>query len=160
MTEPIATYRDANSRGQRRFELHPDCVVIRCLVPVLRRLVLKSESVVALNILRPDPIKVWLHDPLFRSAPLMLILSLPMIFFAVFVQLPNWLQAMTAVVGTLSLAGSLATFAKFGAKIEYVQFQSQAGLVLLDVGRSGPDKVQFDDFVERLVFQIDATQLK
>ena len=41
-------------------------------------------------------------------------------------------------------------------RIEYAQFRSRAGVVVLDVARSGPERHRFDGFVETLIWQIKA----
>ena len=37
---------------------------------------------------------------------------------------------------------------------EYVQFQNDVGVVILDVGRVGPQAAEFDDFVSILIDRI------
>jgi hypothetical protein len=43
-------------------------------------------------------------------------------------------------------------------KIEFIQFRSQAGVTILDVARSGPDRHNFDKFIDELVRQIQSTR--
>ena len=43
-------------------------------------------------------------------------------------------------------------------RVEYAQFRSKAGVVVLDVARSGPERQKFDGFVETLTRQIKAVK--
>src|SRR5262245_52717757 len=53
----------------------------------------------------------------------------------------------------LTLLGLLLGFAIF-RKIEFVQFQNEAGLMVLDIARAGPDASRLDDFVSAIVGRI------
>jgi len=59
-----------------------------------------------------------------------------------------WIQA-----GSLGAAG-LVTTVWFLRRIEYLRFESDAGVPVLDVARSGPDAAQFDAFLDRLTDRI------
>ena len=154
MANPIATYLEVTSRGKRSFELHLDRVVVR------GRLAFEFESTVRLGDLRPEPNKIWLRDRAVRVAPFFLVLSVMLLFLAAVVHLPDWLGTGMVASGIGSLVAAIALWTKFGSKIEYAQFPSHAGLILLDVGRSGSDRIQFDEFVESLIESIRAAQTK
>jgi hypothetical protein len=147
--EVIETYREVLFEGRRVFELRPDSV------HVVGRVFLQSdfELTVPLAQLRPDYQVLRERSRSFWNG-----LGI-MLFGAIGAELLvegfqfdrfGYVPVLLALAGLSGILLSLATV----RKTEYAVFTSDPGLPVLTVGRSGPDRDRFDQFVGLLVSQI------
>jgi hypothetical protein len=157
MFESIAQYYEVRPNGRRHFELFKDRLIVRSKTARV-----ESEITLMLANLRPEPNRLRVRPKEFGFGLMLLVISAGLAIVAV-------LTAGTAVNPRLwnavwfSVAGgaffvSLVIFAKTARKIEFIQFVSHHENVLLDVARSGPQRHEFDSFVETLIAQIRASQ--
>jgi len=147
--EPIATYFEQRFDGKRTFTLLPDVIV----VSGSQTLSSEFEFRIALDSLDPNYMKVRCRNRSFSSGLWML--SASMLVCTILVsgfQIP-WVSAATGMIACMGMAGLLLSLATC-RKVEFIQFRTQAGHTVLDLSRSGPQRDQFDGFVEALVKQI------
>jgi hypothetical protein len=149
LMKPIVTYNQATLSGKARFELFPDKIVIRGGVSgsydFEQTLDLKNISAEYIK-LRIRPTVAWIS--LFISI---------ITGFVCFVLIHDF-RLPDAIPGTLGIVSASALIVAIASmkKVEYASFCSNdSGSVLLNVARSGPEKDQFDGFVNALVKQID-----
>ncbi len=158
MKEPIAIYEEARFESRRRFELFPDRIRVTGAGPGIAR----SDALLQLSGLRSDPDRVWVRKAMFRYGWMILCVAA---FWAVLVILRDGPEALTqmswvmAMVGPTACLGLVLTL--FNARpVEFVRFPTDAGLVVLDVGRVGSQAVDFDSFVDALIAQIAETKTR
>ena len=157
MSESLASYNEVRWDGKRRFELHADRVSVSGKGGGST-----FETMVMLANLRPEPDKLWVRNRVFMLGIVMLLLS-----FVLFIgtvqslqqnrQTPGFPIMQPSLAVGLLIVG-LAICTQTSAKVEFARFQSNAGIVLLDVARAGPDRRKFQEFVELLVKQIRSNQ--
>jgi hypothetical protein len=157
MFEFIAQYDEVRPNGRRHFELFKDRVIVRS-----RTARVESEITVMLANLRPEPNRLRVRPKEFGFGVMLLYLSIGLAIVALLttgaVANPRlWSTVWFSVAGG-ALFVSLVIFAKTARKIEFLQFVSHQGNILLDVARSGPQRHEFDGFVETLIKQIRANQ--
>ena len=148
--EPIVTYSERRLDGRRQFSLFPNEVLIAGSSIYGAHF----ESRFALASIEPTVSRLWIRSGVFLfgatmvgvSALICLILASlpPVVSWAYW---PVWVIIATGVAGAVLLGFSFR-------KIEFASFRGQAGVIVLDVARSGPDRHRFDSFVAALVQQI------
>lgn len=147
--EPIATYFEQRFDGKRMFTLFPDAIEIRGSVALTS----KFELRIPLSSLDSNYTKLWHRNRNFNAGLGMIAASTLVCTILVNgFQIP-WVSAATGMTACMGMAGLLLSLATC-RKVEFVQFRTTAGLTVLDLSRSGPQRDQFDGFVEALVKQI------
>jgi hypothetical protein len=150
---PIATYREVTFTSKRRIELFAD----RIRVSGSLGWSLDMDGTIPLRSIEPRKMTLRVRHPLCANSLGWGIAGL--VTAIVLVSKFNFdpigeAASLAWCVAISCLIGSLYT----RKKIEYARFQSDAGAVMLDIGRSGPDKAQFDLFVELVMKQIHASR--
>jgi hypothetical protein len=157
MFEPVSQYDEVRLNGRRQFELFKDRVIVRARTPRI-----DSEITVMLANLRPEPNRL-------RVRPKEIVFGVGLLWVAIVLAIFAMLTTGAAVNPRLwttvwfSVAGgafltALVIIAKTARKIEFLQFVSHQGNALLDVARSGPQRHDFDAFVDALIARIRANQ--
>src|SRR4051812_38805746 len=147
--KPIFAYSQATLSGKARYELFHDKIVIRGGVSGFydfeRTLALKKISAEYIK-LRVRPTVAWI------SLCLSILTGLVCFVLIHDFMLPEAIPGTLGILSASALVVAIATM----KKVEYASFCSEdSGSVLLNVARSGPEKNQFDSFVNALVMQIE-----
>ena len=147
MDTPVATYAERRFDGRRLFELYPDRVAITGIASLGARF----ELNISLDALLPTADRLWARPSGFWSGIGMLIVFsiAPMGFASV---LSPWWKGLfwVSAVGGLLLA--LAT----SRRIEWAVFRNAAGTETLTIARSGPNRDNFQTFVDAVRAAIQA----
>jgi hypothetical protein len=146
---PIVTYSQATLTGKAKFELFPETIVIRGGVSGSY----DFEQTLALKKISKDYIRLRVRS---KVSWISLCISIFTGFACLVLVLDFTLpEALPGTLGILSASALIVAIATM-KKVEYASFCSEeSGSVLLNVARSGPEKNQFDSFVNALVIQID-----
>jgi hypothetical protein len=158
MLDSPSRYCEVGLEGKRLFELFEDRVIV-----TIRSKRREAEITTMLANLRPEPNRVLIRPEEFGYNLLMLLVS---VGFAIFGAIARGrVPAMTseAFFWVLIIAGSLFVYSlvilwKTPRKIEFVQFVSHDERPLLNVARAGPQRAEFDSFVQTLTDRIRANQ--
>ncbi|HEY4261353.1 MAG TPA: hypothetical protein VGM98_14395 [Schlesneria sp.] len=153
MNDVLATYNEVRVDGRRYFELYSDRIRVKG-----KAVRADFDATVYLADLRPDPNRVWIRHGYCVLGIIMLLLSL--VSFALMARSLSDQDYVTTCASTglaLGFVGSVIGFKTF-SKVEFSQFQSHGGIVILNVSKAGPDRLKFDDFVGLLAAQIRAAQ--
>jgi hypothetical protein len=152
---PIATYQESWVNVRRRFELFADRVRVTGVATGQG----KFDATIPLQGVRPEVARLWVHSALFYVAVaitgLAFVAFLVVALVADFVHggtLPPRAAAWTGGGIFVGLVLALATH----RQIELANFCSEAGLVVLQVGRAGKQAGEFDQFVAAIVERIKA----
>ena len=150
---PIATYREVRFDGKRQFDLFADTIRVRGAATM------QSDVDTTIPLKRIDPrlIKLHIRNKMFWGGLWMFMVGF--IGAAILVggfQLDPFGIA-PGLVGIIGVTGVILCCATF-RKCEFARFESDAGLPVLDIARSGPDKSTFDEFVGRVLQQIRSTR--
>ncbi len=157
MEEPLAKYEEARFELRRQFELFPD----RIRVTGKGLYIGRFDQTIPLHILHAPPGRLWVRGVLWRY-------GLRAWFFAAClttgVGVGGGSEAFTnpwvvGTIGALVWAGLMLTAANF-RPAEFARFQTDAGIIALDVGRVGPQAEEFDEFIDLLVSQIETARAK
>jgi hypothetical protein len=148
MEDSIATYEDVQFGLRRRFELYPDRIRVTGRGHSFGRF----DETVMLAILRPHPNRVWLRGKLFQYGRAALACAAGI---AALSGAAGGLEALTGpwgvwVIGPLAGAGLGLLLANV-RPMEFARFPTDAGVIALSVGRTGPRAQEFDEFVDRLI---------
>lgn len=147
--KPLSTYHEGRLEGNRHFELFDDSIVVR------GENYITNEFETRVSLLTLNPHFGWIKT---RSAGFwltvvvatgtMLLLSMPVMFL---LRDTDYLLlgAVLAAVATL-----LLTLGVFVPKIEFANFQNNQGIRILNIGRAGPDKARYEEFVKLVAEQI------
>jgi hypothetical protein len=147
----IATYREHIPGILRRtFTLYPEQVIVNSTFSLGN----KSEVPVTLADLRPQYAKSWLRTRHFRLAIFALVMCSPVIIVPFFSSPTPKLQILFFSVYAIAIFYLLASL----RRIEFASFRNHSGVILLDIGRVGPDSNQYEEFVSLLVQRIQSSQ--
>jgi hypothetical protein len=157
MFDSLARYHEVRPNGRRQFELFKDRVIVQS-----RSARVDSEITVILADLRPEPNRLLVRPKEFGMGLLMLLVSVALALIGVVASGPapgrigNGLPWFACAGGFFVVA--LVIFSKTLRKIAFIQFVSHTGHPLLDVARAGPQRDEFDSFVQTLIDRIRANQ--
>ncbi len=141
--EPIATYREERFDGKRFFELFADRVRIRGKV----QLQSDFDTVIPLSTLHPTPSRIRIRNKGFWHGIWMLLGAIMLDTFLITpLRVPPENFAIM-LVGAFGFAG-FVTALLAARKIEFIFFNSTAGIPILDFARKGPDAAKLDAFAE------------
>jgi hypothetical protein len=156
MKEPLAQYYEVRPSGRRYFDLFADRVIVKA-----RSANADSEITIRMSDLRPEPNLVRVRPKEFGLGLGLMLISLGCGIISVPFGFAERLDRATflwpASAGAFLLVSLVIMFKTF-KKIEFTQFVSHHGRPLLDVARSGPQRGDYDAFVETLISQIRAHQ--
>lgn len=155
MEEPLTTYRDARLEYRRRFELYPDRVRVAGWGIWAGRF----EGELPLTILLPNPTRQWTRGYFLRYGLTALFITACWSAAATAANGPEvflrpW---VVGVLGLLGWAGVMLTLASI-RRVEHAYFLGEAGVIALDVSRSGREAADFDEFVDTLIEHIRAAR--
>jgi hypothetical protein len=151
--ETIATYDEVRFDGRRTFTLLPDRILIR------GRQTLQSEfeTGIPLTTLDPNPDKLWVRHRSFIAGMVLAVVGFmgcTILVSGFHMSFTEFAPGMLAGVGASGVMLMLATY----RKVEFIRFKNDAGIVLLDVARSGKNAAEFDSFVDAIIRQIRFTR--
>jgi len=149
MTQPIATYREHRFDGKRIFELFDD----RIRIAGSTQFSSEFDFAVQLRVLNPEPMRLWFRNKSFWAGIWMLlgsVIGCTVLLSAMQASYASAAFVLVAVLGVSGFALMLAT----ARKVEFVAFQNDAGMRVMDIARAGPDAGQLDSFVELMVRHI------
>jgi len=145
----IATYSETRFSGKRDFELYPDYIRVH------GKVFLHSDFDVTIPLvtLKPNCSLLRIREASFIAGMWLILISLILtgILVAGF-KLPID-HVLVLFVASLPIAGFILCLATFH-KVEFIRFQNDFGIVLLDVARAGKDKNKFDAFIQALTATI------
>jgi hypothetical protein len=152
--EPIAKYHERIvGLVDRTFLLLPDRVIIQGRVRANR-----FEIPIALQNLNPDPGTIWSRSKHFEWALMINLLTVPYAVGALIIPIlstvPQIVSISLWVSAFVLLLVSVSYFVTSARRIRFAQFRNVSGIVVLDFGEVGPDKQNYDRFLQTLVEQI------
>ena len=151
--EPIATYSEVRFDGARTFTLFPDRIIVRGK----QTLHSDFETTIPLATLDANFDRLSIRNRNFASGIWLAIISFGLsgiLLKGLKMSLADFMPLMLFVVGFAGLILAAATF----RKVEFLRFKNQAGVVVLDVARSGKQIKQFGPFIDALVRQIEVSK--
>lgn len=147
--DPIATYFERRIDWRTQFLLFPNEILI-----IGKRLAGPHyETRIPLKTLDPIITRWFSRSTLFLAG---ICLALGSTFICVVLRtaevswLSYWMNWTFVVVGIFGFALVTLTF----RKIEYARFRNEAGIIVLNIARSGPERRKFDEFIDTMVRQI------
>lgn len=145
----ITEYRERRFGTRRDFRLLDDAVSVRGKTFLLS----EFDTTVPLQALVPVPSHAKIRSPTFLAGLALFLFAVTLV--SMFWNGPGPKQNLPIfVLGCLlTLVGLVVGLAIF-RKIEFVQFQNDAGLTVLDIARAGPDASNLDAFVSAIVGRI------
>jgi hypothetical protein len=147
--QQIVEYRERRLGARRDFTLLDDAVSVRGKTFLLS----EFDSTVPLRVLLPTPSRAKIRTPTFLAGLAFFLFAVTLV--SMFWGGPGPKQNLPIyVLGCLlTLLGLIVGLAIF-RKVEFVQFQNEAGLTVLDIARAGPDARSLDAFVGAIVDRI------
>lgn len=145
----IATYYEKRFSGKRHFELFHDKIKIHGK----KYLQNDFEYTIDLKDLKVEHQIIKNRDGTFWGGILcafFAFIAMNILSSAFSITFENSVMGMLLVVLISGVLLCIVTF----KKIEFYQFQNHNGVVLFDIGRSGKEKHNFDNFVSKLVENI------
>jgi hypothetical protein len=157
MFDPLARYHEVRPNGRRQFELFKDRVIVRS-----RSARVDSEITIILADLRPELNRLFARPKEFGLGLLLLFSSMVAAIVGAVSRGPAPGPESMGLVWLVAAGSfffiSLVILSKTLRKIEFIQFVSHHGHPLLDVARAGPQRAEFDSFVQTLIDRIRANQ--
>jgi hypothetical protein len=157
MGDAPVRFREVRPNGRRQFDLLADRVIVHS-----RSARVDSEITIMLADLRPEPNRLLVRPKEFALGLLILIASIPLAFIGFVVResaaIRNEKYLMWFAFAGAILFVSLVILSKTSRKIPFTQFVSHNGHPLLDVARAGPQRADYDAFLETLIDRIRANQ--
>jgi hypothetical protein len=140
--QPIATYREQRFDGKRVFELFPDRVRVRGSV----QLQSEFDTTIPLNTLIPTPNLIRFRNKGFVHGVWMFLGAIILDTFLITSLHVPAENSVIMLIGGIGFAG-LVVMLIAARKVEFISFNSTAGIAVLDFARSGPDAANLDSFV-------------
>ncbi len=149
MTEPIATYTERLLQVRRVFRMYADRVVVDA------HWLLKGDfqSTVLLSSLKRSTKERYIRNRWYKTGVWVAVLGAIVGAYPLYPEIPWPLPVMTYVGGAIALGGLVVSGLTF-RKILFVRFDSKDGKGGLDIACAGPEKAEFEEFVERVRKQI------
>ena len=145
---PLATYRERLPQVGRSLELYSDRVVVRAKW----RLGRSFQQTIRLDNLNPRPTQIWVRQRLFKKS--LAVASISAAAAVVFDRYEtNVSQWVVYAFVALALAAGAVTVLSY-PKVLFARFATKSGTPGLDIARAGPDRAEFDEFVEQVKKQI------
>jgi hypothetical protein len=150
----VEVYREWSPGMRRRFTLQPDRLIIE------GRIGWQSEFEMPVSLHVIDPVYGIIQRRSAIAGPGALILGAMFAFLTVvawFNGRPAWFP-IGATIDALLAVLCVVTGFRYLPKTEYYSFQRAGGGVAFDVGRRGPDRERFEQFVGRVIERVKALQ--
>jgi hypothetical protein len=145
-------YRESLWWGRRTFELLDDRVVLR-----IRSSGQTSDFTFLLSSLRPDPNVHHIRPKPFVIGFLLVIIPLVLHGYSLGEYGHLFPGVIGGVVGFFGFVG-LVVCAYCYRKIEFASFVNSTGIMVFDIGDSGPDRARFQAFVAETIQRIHDSQ--
>ena len=146
--QAIASYQERRFDGQRDFVLFDEHLVIKGK----QTFGAEFETTIPLSTLTPTISHLRTRDRGFWSGLVMILIAVSLLQSGA-LSINSYWGGLTAV---MVVAGALLSITT-ARKIEWVQIISHAGLISINIARAGPDKENFDKFVDSLLEHIKAS---
>ncbi len=147
--ETIATYSEQRFDGKRTFTLLSDAVLVRGSAT----LTAEFETRIPLSSLDPNYSTLRFRNRNFWAGLWMMLVSFLVCAVLVSGFHMSWTTMPPGMVACIGIGGFLLCLAT-GRKVEFIRFTTQAGIVVLDLARSGPERGKLDSFIDALTKQI------
>lgn len=149
----LASYREVRFDGKRHFELHADSIRVHGSATLQS----EFDTTIAFAEIQPRIVRrrvrsnifwggVWLAFGGFLTT-VILVEGFELDPFGV-------APFLTAIIGFAGVALGVATL----RKVDFAQFESKAGVAVLDVAKAGPDRSSYDEFVDKIMERVQACQ--
>lgn len=147
--DSIATYSEQRFDGKRTFTLLADAVV------VIGSAALTSEfqARIPLSSLDPNYSILRFRNRNFWAGLWMVVISFVVCTILVSGFHMSWTTMPPGMVACIGMGGFLLCLAT-ARKVEFIRFTTGAGVVVLDLARSGPERDKLDGFIDALTKQI------
>ena len=147
--ETIATYSELRFDGKRTFKLVADAVIVSGSATLTS----EFQARIPLSSLAPNYSTLRFRNRSFWTGLWMVVISVIVCTILVSGFHMSWETIPPGMVACIGMGGFLLCLAT-GRKVEFIRFTTQAGVVVLDLARSGPERDKFDDFIDALTKQI------
>ena len=150
---PIATYHESRFNRNCEFELYSDSIRV-----FGRNGYVKFDTTFKLSQLDPNLERLWIHQPAAIVFGLFFMFGLVALWvFAVGLNrgLSDPMSVAAGADAVFFFVLALAT----GRMIELARFRSDAGVPLLDIGRAGKRRAEFDGFVSAVAERVAAAKV-
>jgi hypothetical protein len=150
----IAKYREVTLFGKRNYELHSDKIVVVGAGMGSYEL----EQTILLIKISPNSIRTRIR-PSIAWISLTISILTGLLSVVLVREFAIRSAAVPGVLGIFSCSALIVAIATM-KRVEYATFCSDDGCgnILLNVGRSGPERNQFENFVQKLVSQIESAK--
>ena len=149
----VARYREVRIDGKRHFELFNDAIRVHGTATFQSDI----DTTIPLADIQPRIIRLRIRHRAFWTGLWITIGgTLGFITLVAGFQLDP-MGLAPGLLGCIGAGGVLTSLATL-RKVEFARFESKAGVAVLDVARAGPDKGSYDEFVARIMEQIEASQ--
>ena len=151
----LASYREVRFDGKRHFELFADSIRIRGTVTLRSDI----DTTIPLAEVQPRIARLRIRNSVFWGGLWLAVggFTVSTILIAGFRFDPFTITpGLPGIMGMAGLALCVATF----RKVEFAQFESRAGVPILDVAKAGPDRKSYDEFVSKIQERVEACQQK
>ena len=147
--DPIATYTERLLQVRRTFTLYDDKVVVDAHW-LLRG---HFRSTIPLASLTRDVKEHYIRNKLFKTGGLIAAVGVILVAWTVYPRL-TWPPPIVTIIGAIIAIVGLVLSALTYPKVLFVHFETREGKPALDIGRVGPDKARFNEFIMRIRKQI------
>ena len=148
--EQIATYSEIRFDGSRTFTLFPDRIVVKGKQTFHS----DFESNIPLATLDSNYDCVRIRNRIFIAGVWIAIISFIMfIILLTGLKIP-FTEFSPGIILSIGVAGLILSAATY-RKVEFLRFRNKAGLIVLDIARSGKHADEFDTFVDTLINHIE-----
>jgi hypothetical protein len=146
---PLATYKEVRFDGKRLFELNTDSIRVAGSTTFQSSV----DTTIPLNRIDPRVARLQIRHSAFWGGLIVAVVGF--IAYEVLVSgfgLDRFAKAPGLLLG-LGLVGVALCLAT-ARKTEFAQFESDAGVPVLNIARAGPERHDFDAFVRQVLEQI------
>lgn len=152
--QPIATYHESTVMGRRDYLLFEDHL------KVIARLIHRTHADVRFDLSRMNVnyVRLWVRPGPFTWGLFAMFLGAFTYFSATSID-PDYQVRALEICGGIFAIGLIVSLLTF-KKVEYVAFMESAAVTLWDIGKSGPDEKNFEEFINKVVTQIEKAKQK
>ena len=147
--ETIATYSEKRFDGKRTFTLLANTVVVSGSATLSS----EFQTRIPLSSLDPNYSTLRFRNRSFWGGVWMVVISFVVCTILISGFQMFWATKPVVMVAMIGIGGFLLCLAT-ARKVEFIRFTTQAGVVVLDLARSGPERDKLDGFIDALTKQI------
>jgi hypothetical protein len=158
MADPIATYHEVRLERKRLFKLFDDRIEVES-----RSINSRFETKIPLKSLNPSPERMWIRDSAFNHGFSLVVFAVFFLIMVMIVLSDRTELPRVAKIGILLFelflgVGGIILMITNWRKIEYLNFKNTAEVVVLNIGKVGKEKGNFDSFIELLLQQMKSSR--